>query len=80
MLSFTGNPLDRASAERADPDWISAQKARADARFLPLWQTKPLLNGNRAAFLSASELDLGPSRLCVFLGLEDGKPLFAVPM
>jgi NAD+ diphosphatase len=80
MLSFTGNPLDRASAQRADPDWINAQKARADARFLPLWQAKPLLNGNRAAFLSASELDLDPGRLCVFLGLEDSKPLFAVAM
>jgi NAD+ diphosphatase len=80
MLSFTGNPLDRASAERSDPEWINVQKARADARFLPVWQAKPLLAGNRAAFLSAAQLDLDPGQLCVFLGLKDGQPLFAVAM
>ena len=80
MLSFTGNPLDRASVQRADPDWVMVQKARADARFLPIWQAKPLLNGDRAAFLSASALGLGADQLCVFLGLQDGRPFFAVAM
>jgi NAD+ diphosphatase len=80
MLSFTGNPLDRASMERSDPNWILAQQARADALFLPIWQAKPLLIGERAGFLSASALDLTPEMLRVFLGLRDGRPLFAVAM
>jgi NAD+ diphosphatase len=80
MLSFTGNPLDRASAERSDPNWIATQQARTDALFLPIWQTKPLLIGERAGFLPAGALDLTPEMLRVFLGLRDGQPLFAVAM
>ncbi len=80
MLSFTGNPLDRASVLRSDPDWLAGQRARADARFLPIWQAKPLLAGEWAGFLAASALDLAPEQLCVFLGLRDGQPFFAVAM
>jgi len=80
MLSFTGNPLDRASALRSDPDWLAVQKVRADARFLPVWQSRPLLAGARAAFLPASGIGLTPDQLCVFLGLKNGQPLFAVAM
>lgn len=78
MLSFTGNPLDRASEQRSDAAWVSAQRQRADALFLPLWQNKPLLKEGRAAFLAASEINLTPDTLTVFLGLRDGLPLFAV--
>ncbi len=80
MLSFTGNPLNRASAERSDPAWIAAQQARADALFLPIWQAKPFLSCGRAGFLSASQLGLNPDQICVFLGLQDGRPLFAVAL
>jgi NAD+ diphosphatase len=80
MLSFTGNPLDRASAHRSDPDWLAAQRARADARFLPIWQTKPLLTGDRLGLLRSTELVEGSDRLCVFLGRKDGQPFFAVAM
>jgi NAD+ diphosphatase len=80
MLSFTGNPLDRASAERADPNWIAVQQARADALFLPIWQTKPFLIGDKAGFLGASALGPTPDRFSVFLGLRDGQPLFAVSL
>lgn len=80
MLSFTGNPLDRASAERSDPKWIAAQQARADALFLPIWQTKPLLIGDRAGLLSAAMMGLTPDMQTIFLGLRDGQPLFAVAM
>ena len=80
MLSFTGNPLDRASAERSDPDWIAAQRARPDARFLPIWQTKPFLVGDRAGFLDASRLETEANAICVFLGLWEDRPCFAVAM
>ncbi|HEV7960796.1 MAG TPA: NAD(+) diphosphatase [Rhizomicrobium sp.] len=78
MLSFTGNPLDRASEERADPAWVAAQRQRPEARFLPLWQAKLLLKDQRVALLTASEI---PAELTsVFLGLQEGQPLFAVAM
>jgi NAD+ diphosphatase len=80
MLAFTGNPLDRASAQRADPDWIAAQKARADALFLPIWQTKPLRVGARAGFLAADFIGLSGDSFCVFLGRRDGRPYFAAAM
>lgn len=80
MLSFTGNPLNRASAERSDPSWIAAQQARADALFLPIWQTKPLLVGDRAGLLSAAMMGLTPDMQTIFLGLRDGQPLFAVAL
>src|ERR1700753_3713692 len=80
MLSFTGNPLDRASAQRADPNWIAVQQARADALFLPIWQTKPFLIGDKAGFLGARGRARIPDRFSVFLGWRDGQPLFAVAM
>ncbi|HUO02211.1 MAG TPA: NAD(+) diphosphatase [Rhizomicrobium sp.] len=78
MLSFTGNPLDRASMERGDPAWVMAQRQKPDALFLPLWQAKPLLKDKRAAFLAGSEI--APDSFCVFLGLRDGRPLFAAAL
>jgi len=80
MLSFTGNPLDRASMARADPGWVVAQRARGDALFLPLWQAKPLLKDQRAAFLSNGDLETAADAQPIFLGLQDGRPLFAVAM
>ncbi len=80
MLSFTGNPLDRASARRSDPDWLAAQQVRADARFLPIWQAKPLLVDGRAGFLAAAALGPISDSLCVFLGLREGQPFFTVAM
>ena len=78
MLSFTGNPLDRASMERGDPAWVAAQRARHEALFLPFWQTKPLLKDKRVAFLGSADIknDAAP----IFLGLQDGQPLFALSL
>jgi NAD+ diphosphatase len=75
-MPFSGNPLDRASDRRADPAWLAAQHPAG--LFLPFWQNKPLLTGDppRAGFLPwRAEWEGG---LCVFVGLEDGAPLFAV--
>lgn len=75
-LSFAGNPLDRASAERPGEAWVAAR--RAIGRFLPFWQMKPLLADGRAAFLPWNAGWEGHN--IVFLGLEDGTPLFAVDL
>ena len=85
MLSFTGNPLDRASAERPGEAWIAAR--RQVGRFLPFWQMKPLifsappragLQRGRAAFLSWRADWEG--RTTIFLGLDGGEALFAIDL
>jgi NAD+ diphosphatase len=75
-LSFAGNPLDRASAERPGEAWIAAR--RQTGRFLPFWQMKPLIAETRAAFLPWRPDWEG--RTTVFLGLDGGQSLFAVDL
>jgi NAD+ diphosphatase len=75
-IAFSGSPLDRASEHRTDPAWLAAQKAVG--RFLPFWQNRPMVSQERAAFLAwRPEWENHP---CVFLGLENGQPLFAVDL
>ena len=88
MLSFSGNPLARASEFRSDPAWIAAR--RAEALILPLWRLKVLVAGQEGSWQAAR---LAPAQceglaaadaVCVFLGLdnsmdsEGGRPLFAL--
>ena len=47
MISFSGNPLDRASESRTDPAWIAAR--RAEALIVPVWRLKVLVAGGRAS-------------------------------
>jgi hypothetical protein len=46
-IAFSGSPLDRASEHRTDPAWLAAQKMRG--LFLPCWQNRPMVTGDRAA-------------------------------
>src|SRR5581483_6612120 len=82
MLSFSGNPLARASEFRSDPAWIAAR--RAEGLFLPLWRLKVLVR-QADGLWPAARLD--PARCerlaaagdaCVFLRLKDERPLFAL--
>lgn len=78
-ISFAGNPLDRGGEQRrADPAWLAAQRALASARFLPFWQNRPLVIAERAGFLpwDAAWQD----HVCIFLGLDNDVPLFALDM
>lgn len=75
-LTFTGNTLDRASYHRSDAAWLAARKA--EGLFLPFWQNKPLVQDDRARFLPGrADWD---DHLCIFLGLDDGQPLFAIDL
>jgi NAD+ diphosphatase len=76
-ISFAGNPLDRASAERPGEAWIAARREKG--RFLPFWQMKPLITAAAtAAFLPwRAEWE---GRTTVFLGLDGDEPLFAVDL
>ena len=81
-MPFSGNPLDRASELRADPAWVAAQ--RTEARILPLWRLKVLVTGPEGAMTAARVAPglcdplAATDAACVFLGLEQGQPLFAL--
>jgi len=86
MIAFSGNPLDRASAQRPDPVWLAAKRSDPRARVLLLWKLQPLLSGPENAAETA-ELGLVDGRLAsglgepgaveVFLGLRGETPYFA---
>ncbi|HNR77893.1 MAG TPA: NAD(+) diphosphatase [Parvularculaceae bacterium] len=79
LMTFTGNPLDRASDSRVDPEWVNAQLASPSALFLPLYRGDPLIRDGRAILLAAParhEFPRGAS--FVFLGLRGDAPYFAV--
>jgi NAD+ diphosphatase len=42
-LPFSGSPLDREDRRRRDRAWLDARRVDAGSRYLPLWQSKPLL-------------------------------------
>lgn len=81
LLTFSGNPLDRASEARVDPDWIAARLADPASLFLPLYRGDPLLRDGAAAFLAAlARREFPASAPILFLGLKDGAPYFAVDL
>jgi NAD+ diphosphatase len=72
MTGFTGAGLDRADHLRFRPDELAAIAVRPDARLLDLAMLDPVLD--EADRLSWSPMAPGEA---IFLGFEDGKPLFA---
>ncbi len=87
--TFAGNPLDRVSYKRADPDWISEQLAAPETLAVALWNGKPLVEDApgdagalRIAYLPvglARETAGGDDRL-LFLGLWKETAVFAVDL
>ena len=85
--TFAGNPLDRVSEHRSDPEWIATQLAAPDALGLALWNGKPLVEtaktgGIQIAYIPAGmakELAGGPEKL-LFMGLWQGVAVFAVDL
>ena len=87
--TFAGNPLDRASDRRADPEWIRSRLADADALAVAMWNGKPLVeaapvggNALRIAYLPAQltrEVVASDERL-LFLGLSGEIAVFAVDL
>jgi NAD+ diphosphatase len=86
MIPFTGNPLDRASDKRTDPEWIAAKRIDPHSLVLPVWRLQPFLLGPE----NISSLELGflkpglcetlaaPDAPSIFLGLEKNRALFAL--
>jgi NAD+ diphosphatase len=92
MNTFAGNPLDRSSYRRSDPDWVQGKLADPDSLALVLWNGKPMVEtrkdaqgakaGAQIAYVRADlagELSGGPERL-LFMGLWQEAAVFALDM
>jgi NAD+ diphosphatase len=83
--AYTGSPLDRAGEKRDDAEFIAAALTHPDTLFAPVWRARSLMKGvaeghpeavllTGAAAQSVRMAD-GP---WAFLGLWEGRPVFAV--
>jgi len=87
MNVFAGNPLDRASDRRLDPDWVAARLTDPDSLALAVWNGKVLVEKGKDAKSQiayvradlARELSGGAERL-LFMGLWKQTAVFAVDL
>jgi len=85
MMAFSGNPLERAIAMRANPAWLGAARGGARTRVMLLWKSQPLLtqaDGTsetaELAFVDAATAGkLAEGANEVFLGLDGEIAYFA---
>ncbi len=83
---FTGNPLNRASDKRKDPEFIAAQLAHEAAQMAVYWRGMPLLQRpaenereTKTIWLSPGAVSQFPRALTpIFLGLNGAIPYFAL--
>jgi NAD+ diphosphatase len=69
-LAFSGAELDRAPVERRDPDWVDGMRNHPDAGSLVLSSEGLWTDGEHLLLVA-------PPPASVFLGLADGRPVFA---
>lgn len=81
---FAGGAIDRATARRGDSEWVAARLREPDARVVPVWAARSLVvatddDGFDPVFLSVESARpvAAPEEEWVFLGLDDGYPVFA---
>lgn len=79
---FSGDYIERRTDLRADPAALAAAWADAGSRFLPVWEARCLIRDGAAARLAREELGawLPAREQAIFLGIEDGRHLFAVAL
>ncbi len=81
-IVFSGNGLDRVSAQRKDAAWLATRLADEGSRFLPLWKLQVLVRSGSEPGLAwaRGELrdSLDPRCEPVLLGLDEGVAHFAV--
>jgi NAD+ diphosphatase len=75
MIAFAGNPLDRASDRRSDPDWLRTIRADTRVRVLPLWKLQPLMLGPETA-RETTTLGFIDGTLASGLGAHDAVEVF----
>src|SRR5579871_4280574 len=84
---FAGNPLDRASYQRSQTEWVAQKIADPDSLAMVLWNGKPMVEnkdgkGSQIAYVRAElagELAAGMERL-LFMGLWKETAVFALDM
>ena len=81
-LTFSSGRLDRANGRRSDPAWIESAKQDSRACVLVFQGADPLLTPDRPRRIAWLTMD-APARLGfagqpVFLGLDEGRPVFAM--
>ena len=79
--TFAGNPLDRADAQRRDPDWLAAASADRASRYLPFSKLKVLLQGDepKLGWLNTTQIQrLNIIAAPIFLGIKGDLAHFAV--
>ena len=74
ITGFTGAGLDRADHLRLDPGRLAALMAQEEARLLRLAELDPVLDEEGRLAWDALDRSAGD---CLFLGLDEGVPLFA---
>ncbi len=80
---FGGNELDRAAQLRRDDDAIAALRAHDDARFLPFWDLRGLIDVEGPPLLAWQKMSglkwlVDNEAELIFLGFEDGAARFAI--
>ncbi len=87
MIPFAGNPLNRASEKRTDPDWIKSKLHDPSSLIFPMWRLEPFLLGSQKLASPAKLGLLRPGVVdslasaeapCILLGLDGEKALFAL--
>ncbi len=79
--TFSGNPLDRADAQRRDAAWLADAEANFASRFLPFSELKVLLRGHALGWISKAEVEqVGSGVAPVLLGLAGDVAHFAVDL
>jgi NAD+ diphosphatase len=77
---LTGSRIDRVAPRRAEADWVRARLHDEDSHFTLVWRSQSLLaDGPRAALLPGLG-GLAASHPWAFLGLLDGRAVFALDL
>lgn len=78
---FAGSYLDRATERRADAAWIAAALIGPATRFVPIWREQSLVRDERAALLTAAQVQpFRAARAPILLGEFRGSPVFALEL
>ncbi len=77
-VTFGGSGLDRRAEMRRDTSALKG--ALTKGKVLPIWRGKPLLQGDRLAWVSSDHPVLAHAGTPIFLGMDDGVPRFAADL
>lgn len=79
-MPYAGLDLDRASAQREDPDWVAARATDPRALIRPMWRDECLVTGEEPLVLPMGAIDGLDIERLVLLGLDGEVPHFALDL